>query len=54
MQLKKLDETKYVQWESSSERVVMSHDSPYKSSQHYNHVVILINTLMMVKLQGLP
>jgi hypothetical protein len=43
-----------MQWESLGEGVEMSHDSPYKSSQYQNLVMILVNTLMMVKLQGLP
>jgi hypothetical protein len=34
MQLKKLDEAKYMQWESSGERVEMFHDSPYELSQY--------------------
>jgi hypothetical protein len=34
MQLKKLDEAKYLQSKSSSERVEMSHNNPYKSSQY--------------------
>jgi hypothetical protein len=32
----------------------MSHDGPYKSSQYQNLIVIRINSLMPVKLQGLP
>jgi len=32
----------------------ISHDRLYKSSQYQNYIVILVNTLMSVKLQGLP
>jgi hypothetical protein len=38
-----------MQWESLDEGVEMSHDSPYKSSQ-YQNLVILVDTLMMMKL----
>jgi len=50
MQLKRLHEAKYMQWESLGEVVEMSHDIPYKSSQYHNLVVIFVDTLMTMKL----
>jgi hypothetical protein len=54
VQLKRLDEAKWIWWESLGEGAEMSHDSPYKSSQYRYLVVIFVNTSMMVKLYGLP
>jgi hypothetical protein len=41
-------------WESSSEGAKISPDGLYTSSRYQSYVVILLNSLMLVKLQGLP
>ncbi len=54
MQLKRLDEAKYMCWESLGEGVEICHDDSYKSSQYWNPNVIFIDTLMTMKQLGLP